>query len=44
MIRLRPDNGNFYFERGNAYRKLGKEAQAQADFDKAKQLGYTGPQ
>jgi hypothetical protein len=38
-----PDYAAAYYKRGLAYRKLGNEAQAQADLNKAKQLGYTGP-
>jgi tetratricopeptide (TPR) repeat protein len=33
-----------YYHQGLAYRAQGYETLAQADFDKAKQLGYTGPQ
>jgi len=34
----------FNYNGGFAYRHSGNEAQAQANFNKAKQLGYTGPQ
>jgi tetratricopeptide (TPR) repeat protein len=40
-IRLNPNQGNGYYWRGMSYSEPGKDAQAQADFDKAKQLGYT---
>jgi tetratricopeptide (TPR) repeat protein len=43
-IRLDSNYANAYYSRGLAYRKQGNEAQAQADFRKAKQLGYTGSQ
>jgi tetratricopeptide (TPR) repeat protein len=43
-IRLSQNYALAYYNRGVTYRKQGKDAQAQADFDKAKQLGYTGPQ
>jgi len=39
IIELSP-NANAYYYRGWAYRKIGNEEQAQADFAKAKQLGY----
>jgi tetratricopeptide (TPR) repeat protein len=39
-----PENAGYYYNRGVAYRKMGKNTEAQADFDKAKQLGYTVPQ
>jgi tetratricopeptide (TPR) repeat protein len=39
-----PVNGFVYYLRGKAYRELGRTAEAQADFDKAKQLGYTSSQ
>jgi tetratricopeptide (TPR) repeat protein len=43
-IRLDPNYGQAYDNRGITYRRQGKDAQAQADFYKAKQLGYTRPQ
>src|SRR5271165_4018575 len=43
-IRLDPNYAKAYHNRGLSYSRLGKNAQAQADFDKAKQLGYTGPE
>jgi tetratricopeptide (TPR) repeat protein len=43
-IRLNPNYAAAYHDRGLAYKQLGKNAQSQADFDKAKQLSYTGPQ
>jgi len=43
-LRLDPNNAAAYYHRGLAYLRLGYHAKAQADFDKAKQLGYTGPQ
>jgi tetratricopeptide (TPR) repeat protein len=39
-IQLNPKDGEAYYNRGSAYKKLGKNAEAQADFEKAKQLGY----
>jgi tetratricopeptide (TPR) repeat protein len=41
-IRLDPDysQGQAYYKRGLAYKALGKNAESQADFDKAKHLGY----
>jgi len=43
-VKLMPNDPNGYHWRGIAYREQGKVAQAQADFDKAKQFGYTRPQ
>jgi tetratricopeptide (TPR) repeat protein len=43
-IRVDPNYGQAYYNRGLTNHIQGKDAQAQADFDKAKQLGYTGPQ
>jgi len=43
-IKLSPNEGDGYYWRGISYRRLGKNVEAQADFDKAKELGYTGPQ
>jgi tetratricopeptide (TPR) repeat protein len=43
VIRLDPNDAVAYSKRGLAYKQLGKNAKAKADFDKAKQLGYTGP-
>ena len=43
-IKLEPNFASAYHNRGITYRKQGKDAGAQADFDKAKQLGYSGPQ
>jgi tetratricopeptide (TPR) repeat protein len=43
-IRLRPNYAEWYYHRGVDYRYLGENAEAQADFDKAKHLGYTGLQ
>ena len=39
-IRLKPDFAAAYYNRGAAYRSQGRTAEAQADFNKAKQLGY----
>jgi tetratricopeptide (TPR) repeat protein len=44
VISLDARSAEAYYNRGLAYRQLGKDAQAQADFKKAKQLGYTVPQ
>jgi tetratricopeptide (TPR) repeat protein len=43
-IRWRPTFGEAYYRLGLVRRKQGYEDEAKADFDKAKQLGYTGPQ
>ena len=43
-IRMNPEYARAYYNRGLAYRNVGKQSKAQADFDKAKQLGYTGPE
>jgi tetratricopeptide (TPR) repeat protein len=39
-IRLNPKDGRDYYMRGWAYKPQGKDSAAQADFEKAKQLGY----
>lgn len=39
-IEINPNANASYYYRGWAYRKIGNEEQAQADFAKAKQLGY----
>jgi hypothetical protein len=39
-----PNHAEAYHSQGIAYRELGKRSKAQADFDKAKQLGYNGSQ
>jgi Tfp pilus assembly protein PilF len=41
---LDPNFAVAFFNRGKAYRQQGQNDEAQADFAKAKQLGYTGPQ
>jgi Tfp pilus assembly protein PilF len=41
-IRLDPYIGRSYWNRAPAYKAEGENSQAQADFDKAKQLGYIG--
>jgi tetratricopeptide (TPR) repeat protein len=43
-IKLSPNEGDGYYWRGISYHRLGKNVEAQADFNKAKELGYTGPQ
>ena len=43
-IRLEPSYAAAYHNRGIASREQGENAQAQADFNTAKELGYTGPQ
>jgi tetratricopeptide (TPR) repeat protein len=43
-IKVSPNEGDGYYWRGISYRRLGKNVEAQADFNKAKELGYTGPQ
>jgi tetratricopeptide (TPR) repeat protein len=42
-IKSQPNFAAAYYNRGITYQQLGKSAKAQADFDKAKQLRYTGP-
>jgi len=37
---LDPNLAKAYYGRGVSYREQRKNAQAEADFDKAKQLGY----
>ncbi|MBE8950626.1 MAG: tetratricopeptide repeat protein [Quinella sp. 3Q1] len=41
-IQLKPNDYNLYKLRGECYQALGKEWDAQADFAKAKELGYKG--
>lgn len=43
-IEIRPDDGFLYFYRGQAYEYLDKQQQAEADFAKAKELGYEEPE
>ena len=43
-VRLNPNYALAYNNRGIAYLAQGKNDQAQADFAKARQLGYTGSQ
>jgi tetratricopeptide (TPR) repeat protein len=43
-IKLSPNEGDGYYWRGISYRRLGKNVEAQADLNNAKELGYTGPQ
>ncbi len=40
VIELDAEHGNAYVGRGDAYRKLGERDKADADFAKAKELGY----
>ncbi len=42
-IRLKPLFGEAYYDRGTAFLGKGEQAKAEADFAKAKQLGYTPP-
>ena len=42
VIRLNPNSALAYNSRARAFEAQGKHVEAQADFDKAKQLGYTG--
>ena len=42
-IRLKPDFAKAYHNRGVAYGKKGEKSNADADFAKAKELGYKGP-
>ena len=39
-IRINPDLAEAYYNRGVAHRKLGNDVKADADFAKAKELGY----
>ncbi len=41
-IQLNPNLAEMYYLRGMIYQQLGEEEKAQADFDKAKELGYEG--
>jgi tetratricopeptide (TPR) repeat protein len=41
---LNPNYAYAYYNRGIVYREQGKYDKAEADFAKAKQLGYTGSQ
>jgi tetratricopeptide (TPR) repeat protein len=43
-ILLEPRDPTAYYYRGVVYHEQGKDAQAQADFENAKQLGYARPQ
>ena len=42
LIQLKPDDGLYYKMRGRCYQLVGDNAKAQADFARAKQLGYNG--
>ena len=42
-IRLNPQYGSVYYNRGIAYRNLGQQEIADRDFQKAKELGHKGP-
>ena len=42
-ILLEPSDPTAYYYRGFIYLEQGKEAQAQVDFENAKQLGYARP-
>jgi tetratricopeptide (TPR) repeat protein len=41
-IELKPNQPDFYWERGITYEKMGEQANADADFVKARQLGFDG--
>jgi Flp pilus assembly protein TadD len=43
-IRLDPNNAQAYGHRAAIYRIQGKNFEADVDFARAKQLGYTGPE
>lgn len=40
-LQLKPNLAETYFNRGKCYTELGNPSQAQANFAKAKELGYT---
>ena len=40
VIKLKPGHSGAWYNRGLAYKYLGKEAQAEADMDKARELGF----
>jgi len=44
VIDLDPNFAKGYYNRALFFKAEGQNAQAQADFAKAKQLGYTGPE
>jgi tetratricopeptide (TPR) repeat protein len=41
-LRLNPEYAPGYYERGNAYKAIGQDSKAQADFKRATELGYGG--
>ena len=41
-IQIDPNNFVYYNDRGFAYQEIGDNARAQADFKRAKELGYNG--
>lgn len=41
-IERNPDQGLYFYKRGLAYQKLGDTQNADADFESARKLGYTG--
>ena len=40
---MKPNNGEYYYNRSVSYNGLGNAAQAQADAQKATELGYQAP-
>ena len=42
LIELNPNDGKYYHLRGMIYRDMGNTARAEADFAKARVLGYNG--
>ena len=40
IIKLEPENAVAWYNRGLAYKALGKEARARADMDKGRELGF----
>jgi S1-C subfamily serine protease/regulator of sirC expression with transglutaminase-like and TPR domain len=43
-IQCAPDNGLYYYNRGNTYGMMGNKKQADADRNRARALGYSGPE
>ena len=41
-IQINPNFAEAYYNRGNSYKAIGDNARAQADFKRAKELGFNG--